>query len=131
MLLGWGVSGGYRIYDEYGKDIAVTDSLWIIVYGQNGIVGLISFMSVLLLPSLVFSFRYPASSWSNRKIAPALALALVLIFYTMDSLLNAMACPVFILANGGLAGFLLKPPETNKAISTRASSPRRSLVQQR
>lgn len=131
MLLGWGDSGGNRIYDEYGKDIAVTDSLWIIVYGQNGIVGLISFMTMLLLPSLVFSFRYPANSWSNRKIAPALALALILVFYTMDSLLNAMACPVFILANGGLAGFLLRQPETNKAISSRASNPRRSLVQQR
>lgn len=131
MMLGWGDSGGNRIYDEYGKDIAVTDSLWIIVYGQNGLVGLISFMTVLLLPSLVFSFRYPASSWSNRKIAPALALALILVFYTMDSLLNAMACPVFILANGGLAGFLLRQPETNKPISTRASNPRRSLVQQR
>ena len=131
MMFGWGDSGGNRIYDETGKDISVTDSLWIIAYGQNGLVGLFCFMAMLLLPSLVFSFRYPPSSWSNRKVAPAASLALVLIFYTLDSLLNAMACPVFILANGGLAGLVLRPPESLKVTSNRTSVQRRSLVQQR
>ena len=131
MTWGWGDSGGNRIYDETGKDIAVTDSLWIIVYGQNGLVGLFFFMAILLLPSVAFCFRYPASTWSNRKVAPAASLALVLIFYTLDSLLNAMACPVFVLANGGLAGLILKQPETTKTTSVRASNQRRSLVQQR
>jgi hypothetical protein len=131
MMLGWGDSGGNRVYDETGKDISVTDSLWIIVYGQNGIIGLYTFMTMLLLPSLVFCLRYSPGTWSNRKVAPAASLALVLIFYTLDSLLNAMACPVFILVNGGLAGLVLKQPETNKVTRTRASLQKRSLVQQR
>src|SRR5919199_3314160 len=43
ITFGWGDSGGNRIYDEMGKDISVTDSLWIITFGQQGAFGLISF----------------------------------------------------------------------------------------
>ncbi|MBN3926992.1 O-antigen ligase domain-containing protein [Nostoc sp. NMS4] len=132
MAFGWGDGGGNRIYDASGKDISVTDSLWIIVFGQQGIVGLLTFSTMLLLPSLSFAFLcYPPSTWSNRKVAPAAGLALVLVLYLMDSSLNAMICPVFILANGGLAGLVLKEPETTKTKSIRAALPRRTLAQQR
>lgn len=132
MMFGWGDSGGSRIYDETGKDISVTDSIWIIAFGQQGAVGLASFTAAMLLPSLAFAFlRYPARSWSNRKVAPAAGLAMVLILYMIDSSLNAMTCPVFILANGGLAGLVLKEPEPTKVIGVRPSLPKRTLVQQR
>lgn len=132
MMYGWGDSGGSRIYDETGKDISVTDSLWIIAFGQQGAVGLTSFTVAMLLPSLAFAFlRYPPSTWSNRKVAPAAALALILVLYMLDSALNAMICSVFMVANGGLAGLVLKEPETNKAKSVRAAPSRRALVQQR
>jgi hypothetical protein len=132
MIFGWGDSGGNRIYDETGKDISVTDSLWIIAYGLQGVVGLISFTAMLLLPSLGFVFlRYPPSTWSNRKVAPAVGLALILVLYLLDSILNAMICPVFMLASGGLAGLVLKEPETNRAKSVRVAPPRRTLAQQR
>ncbi len=132
MIFGWGDSGGNRIYDETGKDISVTDSLWIIAYGLQGVVGLISFTAMLLLPSLGFVFlRYPPSTWSNRKVAPAVGLALILVLYLLDSILNAMTCPVFMVASGGLAGLVLKQPETNRAKSVRAAPPRRTLAQQR
>jgi hypothetical protein len=132
MTFGWGDSGGNRIYDEMGQDISVTDSLWIIAFGQQGVVGLTSFTVAMVLPSLGFVFlRYPPSTWSNRKVAPAVGLALILVLYMLDSVLNAMTCPVFMLANGGLAGLVLKEPETNKAKSDRAALPRRALAQQR
>ena len=132
MTFGWGDSGGNRIYDEMGQDISVTDSLWIIAFGQQGVVGLTSFTVAMVLPSLGFVFlRYPPSTWSNRKVAPAVGLALILVLYMLDSVLNAMTCPVFMLANGGLAGLVLKEPETIKAKSDRAALPRRALAQQR
>lgn len=131
-MYGWGDSGGSRIYDETGKDISVTDSLWIIAFGQQGTVGLTSFTVALVLPSLAFGFlRYPPRTWSNRKVAPAAALALILVLYMLDSALNAMICSVFMVANGGIAGLVLKEPETNKAKSVRAAPSRRALVQQR
>jgi len=132
MTFGWGDSGGNRIYDEFGHDISVTDSLWIIAFGQQGVVGLTSFTIAMVLPSLGFVFlRYPPSTWSNRKVAPAVGLALILVLYMLDSVLNAMTCPVFMLANGGLAGLVMKEPETIKANSDRAALPRRALAQQR
>jgi len=132
MTYGWGDSGKNRIYDEMGNDISVTDSLWIIAFGQQGAVGLTSLTVAILLPSLAFCFlRYPPGTWSNRKVAPAVGLALVLVLYMLDSALNAMYCPVFILANGGLAGLVLKEPENIKAKSDRAALPQRALAQQR
>jgi hypothetical protein len=132
MVLGWGDSGGNRIYDEQGKDISITDSLWIIVFGLQGAVGLISFTAVLCVPSLGFCYsRYPPSSWSNPKVAPVAALAMVLILYMLDSALNAMVCPVFLVASGGIAGLVHKEPESKKVSSVRSSGVKRSLVQQR
>lgn len=132
MTFGWGDSGGNRIYDEFGHDISVTDSLWIIAFGQQGVVGLTSFTVAMILPSLGFVFlRYPPSTWSNRKVAPAVGLALVLVLYMLDSVLNAMYCPVFMLANGGLAGLVLKEPESLKAKSERAALPQRALAPHR
>ncbi len=132
MLFGWGDSGGNRVYDESGRDITITDSLWIIAFGSQGLVGLISFTASLFVPSFGFCFsRYPPSTWSNPKVAPVAALSLVLILYMLDSVLNAMVCPVFMLASGGISGLVMKEPETNKVTSVRSSVARRSLVQQR
>jgi len=132
MTFGWGDSGGNRVYDAMGRDISVTDSLWIIAFGKYGVVGLISLTTAMLLPSLTLGFlRYPPSTWSNPKVAPVVGLALIVVLYMVDSSLNDMTCPPFILANGGLAGLVLKEPETNKVNSVRATRPRRSLAQQR
>ena len=132
MILGWGDSGGNRVYDEEGRDISVTDSLWIIAYGSQGLVGLISFTASLFAATLGFCFsRYSPSTWSNPKVAPAAALALVLILYMLDSALNAMVCPVFMLASGGISGLVMQEPQTSKATSDRSSIPQRSLVQRR
>ena len=79
FLFGWGDSGGNRVYNDYGDDVSVTDSLWIIAFGTNGIVGLVSLFSALLIPAIAFCFKYPARTWSNPKVAPA---AILGIFFT-------------------------------------------------
>ena len=132
VLFGWGDSGGNRIYDENGNDVSTTDSLWIIVFGTNGIVGIISWLSSLLLPPTAFTlFRYPASTWANRKVAPAAVLAVALVLYVLDCFLNAMINPVFALISGGISGLVLSEPATSPVKNARASVPRRSLAQQR
>ena len=35
-IFGWGRFGRSRVYDEYGKDISLTDGLWIITLGSSG-----------------------------------------------------------------------------------------------
>jgi hypothetical protein len=105
-IFGWGGWGRARIYDENGKDISVTDSLWIIVFGNQGTVGLASLMAVLLVPPAVFCRRYPARKWSDPNLAPAASLAVLLILYMFDNMINAMGNPAYLLACGGLVGFL-------------------------
>jgi hypothetical protein len=129
MLFGWGGFGRNRVFDQHGKDISVTDSLWIIAYGVNGVVGLSSLMGSFLLPVASFCLlRYPASTWSNRKVAPAAALAVLLTLYMLDCVLNAMINPIFALTCGGISGLVQREPETNKARGVRPSVPRRSLA---
>ncbi len=132
FLFGWGDSGGNRVYDAYGKDISVTDSLWIIAFGVNGAVGLVSLFSSLLLPVIVFClFKYPARTWSNPKVAPAAALGVALTMYVFDCVLNAMTNPIFAMIAGGISGLVLKAPESLKAKKTSLPPRRQSLVHQK
>jgi hypothetical protein len=113
IIFGWGGWGRSRVYDEDGKDISVTDSLWIIEFGNHGLVGLIGLTASLLLPVLSFyMLRYSARSWSHPKVAPAAALSVVLALYMLDSVLNAMFNPVFIFLSGGLSGIVLQETGT-------------------
>lgn len=109
FLFGWGGWGRNRVYNHQdGKDISITDSFWIITFGITGIVGLISITTSILLPVFIFVLRYPASLWLNPKIAPAAAIAFILVGYMMDCLSNSMINPIYTLANGGLVGLLLE-----------------------
>jgi hypothetical protein len=132
FLFGWGDSGGNRVYNQYGKDISVTDSLWIISFGCNGAVGLVSLFSSLLLPVVVFAaFKYPARTWSNPKVAPAAALGVALTMYMFDCVLNAMTNPIFALIAGGISGLVLKAPESLTTKKTISPARRQSLVHQK
>jgi hypothetical protein len=118
-LFGWGGWGRARVYEENWEgelvDITITDSLWIIAFGNHGYVGLISLTTAMLLPVTVFCFgRYPAKYWSHPKVAPAAVIAVVVVLYMFDCTLNSMVNPVFILACGGISGLV----QEDKKIST-------------
>jgi len=49
---GW-EDGDEAVFNEWRKDISVTDSLWIITFGAQGAVGVISLTVFMLLPVLV------------------------------------------------------------------------------
>ena len=108
MVFGWGGWGRNRVYNDRGDDISTTDSLWILAFGINGAVGVISLTASLLLPVLGFLLRYPATLWHHRKLAPAAAIAVLLALYMLDCVLNAMVNPIYALAAGGIAGLALK-----------------------
>lgn len=132
VVFGWGDSGANRVYNDYGQDISITDSLWIIVFGVNGAVGLVSLFSALLLPVVVFClFKYPARTWANPKVAPAAALGVALTMYVFDCVLNAMTNPIFALIAGGISGLVLKAPESLKANKVSSPPVKRSLVRQK
>lgn len=99
---GWGGWGRARVYDENGKDISVTDGLWIIVLGDNGIVGLTALTATLLLPVFMLVWRYPAHLWCAPTAAPAGAAAVLVVLWMIDNLFNAMFNPVYVMAAAGL-----------------------------
>lgn len=128
MIFGWGGWGRSRVFDEWGKDVSITDSLWIIAFGTNGVVGLASLTASLLLPIIKFLQRYPARMWFNRQVAPAAALTVILVLYVIDCLLNAMLNPIYILACGGIAGVAIRQARDNKG-RTSYSRPQQSVQQ--
>ena len=67
--LGWGRFGGSRVLDDSGKDITVTDGLWIILLGITGYAGLATLGIGMLLPVVFLLRRYPARYWADPRFA--------------------------------------------------------------
>jgi hypothetical protein len=109
-IFGWAGWGRARILNEYGQDISITDSLWIINFGNYGFVGLWSWLGAMLLPTFGFVLlKYPPPTWSHPQVVPAAVLAIGLVLYTIDCLSNAMINPIYTLVAGGLAGIVARP----------------------
>lgn len=102
-FFGWGGWGRARVYDEHGRDISITDGMWIIALGNTGLFGLIAFTSAFLLPALVIALRLPAAYWVRGRSPPVAALVVLIILYMIDCLFNAMLNPIYVFAAGGLA----------------------------
>ena len=110
-VFGWGGWNRARVYNEEGKDISITDGLWVIALGNHGMAGLGSLTATILLPVALLLRRHPAQSWKDPQVAPAAALAVLLNIYMIDNISNDMFNPIYMLTCGGLT-----------ALSTRRSS---------
>jgi hypothetical protein len=117
-VFGWGGWGRSRVYDDFtGEDVSVTDGLWIIIFGERGIFGLLTWYLALLGPVLLLLLRYPARVLGSKEAAPALALSAVLLTFVIDSLPNAMPMPIYPMITGGLASMVLAMQERQRAQS--------------
>ena len=101
-VFGWGRQAAAVTGPQGG--LLIRDSLWIIAFTQFGAAGLAGLIGTLLVPIVVFMRCVPASRWLEASAAPAAALAIVLLLYTLDDLANGMVNPIYMLAAGGLAG---------------------------
>jgi hypothetical protein len=107
-IFGWGGYGRSRVFNEKGKDLSVTDGLWIITLGQNGIYGMITMLMAIQAPVVLFLRRIKSSSWNEKSWGIPAVMAIFLAIYMIDDLLNAMMNPIYMLFNGGLTGMMLK-----------------------
>ncbi len=106
--LGWGGWGRNLLFDDQGNQITIPDSLWIITFGQYGFIGLINLYTIFLLPVVsVFSTKCHPYFWDHKKMAPVAALAITLLLYSIDCLVNDMNNPIYILICGGLTGYAM------------------------
>ena len=92
--------------NEDGKDISITDGMWIIALGACGMVGLLSYFSALLLPLAILVSNCRADTWQLPTLAPICVLALIANLYAIHCLANAMTNPIYFLALGGVMGVL-------------------------
>lgn len=129
FVFGWGGWGEARVKDEEGRDITITDSLWIIRFGNNGIIGMAALVATILLPALVQRLKVPPGLWTHPAVSGSVVAAVILCLWMSDLLLNADANPVLIMLCAGLAGMKFfgvraaRQPETAPA---QASTPRAS-----
>ncbi|ACG74100.1 conserved hypothetical protein [Anaeromyxobacter sp. K] len=103
--LGWGRFGRSRVFDDDGRDVSVTDSLWVILLGMNGLVGLVSVAVLLLAPVLLLLGLVPARHWDHPAFAPVAAVSLGTVLFAVDCLFNAMTSPVFLAMSGATLTF--------------------------
>jgi len=111
-VFGWGGWGRSRVYDEEGRDLTITDGLWIITLGYYGLVGLAAFLGNFLAPVGVMVRQIPAKLWMQPAGGALAALATLIVLYMTDCIPNATYCPLYVLAMGGMAGLFVvwKPP---------------------
>jgi len=102
LLVGEGrfVFGG-MIIEEGGTKI-IPDGYWLIALVRTGAVGLLGMMSMLLLPCWMCLTRLPRAAWSDPRLAPLVAMGVIVALWMMDNLFNAMINPIFPLAAGAV-----------------------------
>lgn len=107
-VFGWGGWGRSRVYNAEGRDVTITDGYWIIILGTTGLFGLAGLTLIILTPAVLFLRAYPVSTWSIPAVSAAVPLAILLCLFMIDSLLNAMPSPIYMLAAGGLSSLALE-----------------------
>jgi hypothetical protein len=127
-LWGWGGWGRNEpeLYTLWGSRIRVViDSFWIIAFGVNGILGLVSIYTTLILPSvLLITLRYPTRLWFYPQVGPAIALSVYSLFVAIDSLFNAAVNPLNTLVLGGVVGLVI---QTSDSLEVKGAKPASSF----
>jgi hypothetical protein len=122
-IFGWGRWARSHVYDASGKDISITDGLWVIALGESGLVGLIAISATLLLPTLLLWKRMPSYYWFQPQTAGLAALAMLAVLHMTDNLFNAMVNPLYILAVAGVNNMLVELKQLQRTqIHAEASS---------
>jgi hypothetical protein len=121
-VFGWGGWGRSRVFDEDGRDVTVTDGLWIIAFGDRGFVGLAALGAALAVPAIRVLRRFPPNLWAKAPYGVAAVLAVNLGLFFVDGIANAMLNPVFILSAGGMIGLAGSTQPASTAVSSATCS---------
>jgi hypothetical protein len=122
-MFGWGGWNRSRKTGDEGGQMQVTDSLWIVALGQNGVVGLVAVVSSLLLVPLLAFWYLPHAQVTRPPGAIVGVLALTCVLFMTDCLLNAMINPIYLLGLGG-CGTVLKHRLTLRTAPTASQTSR-------
>ncbi len=111
-LFGWAGWDRQLVTFEWTTNKTVPDSMWIIVLGKYGLIGLISLILAMLTPTFLLLKKFPPWLWAHPTVAPLAALSIVVALYMLDGLLNTMINPVYMLGAGGLLSAYYTMPQS-------------------
>jgi hypothetical protein len=100
---GWGRFGRGRVYDEWGKDVSITDGHWIITITTFGLFGFLAEFGLIALSVFRAASALRFAS-SNRERVYLAALALIVAVGMIDLLPNASISAWSWLLMGSLLG---------------------------
>lgn len=118
---GWGGYGRARVYDEDGKDVSVTDGLWVIALGNQGTYGLFWLVLCVQLPTMLLFMKIKPKEWGSEGFAAPAAMAIFIGVTMIDNLLNAMVNPLYQVFAGGIIGLLTKETINLPAVAEKNS----------
>ncbi|MGE3820883.1 MAG: hypothetical protein AB7I30_15830, partial [Isosphaeraceae bacterium] len=104
-VLGWGGHGRSRVVNEFGRDITLSDGLWVIYLGTQGIVGLASLLLTVSLPQVGLLLKTRGAQWRLPGMQLVAACVVFCGLFLIDCLLNSNPNPVYFMVIGGLSGF--------------------------
>ncbi len=108
-FFGWGGwDRGWPIDPETGrKTVRAVDALWTIILSTRGLVGLCGlYISMLLGPWLFYrnynEIKRVVTIEKDAFLVDAIVLSLVVVFFMIDTLMNGMINPIYIICSGAL-----------------------------
>ena len=125
-IYGWGGWGRNRISEEearqkLGFKRVVTDGLWVIIFSDRGLLGLVSIWGWMLLPGMLAVRWIRKLPMAVPQKAVVLGLATWSFLYAGDCLLNAFWTPIQPLVAGGLASFCMLASKAAPALHRQRS----------
>lgn len=108
-LFGWGGWGRAFPINEYGVRLTRgVDSLWIIVYSQNGVIALTSFFWMFLAAPYVIATRAHKMALNTRERSFVYMVSFIPVFVMVDSLANSMLSPLYLMVVGSLTSVIIE-----------------------
>lgn len=105
LWFGWGGHGRRSVYDdEIGKDIAVADGHWIIVFGMRGLVGFLEAFGLLLWPLILLRRRWKTFAPADQRLVVGFGLIVAIV--TLDLIPNGLFSTYPYMLAGALLGVL-------------------------
>jgi len=104
IWFGWGRFGRSRVFNQWGRDISVTDGRWIITLGVFGLVGFLAEFGLIALAVFRAASALKYAELDRDRIHLS-ALALILAINLVDLLPNAALTPLTWLFAGAMFGW--------------------------
>ncbi len=124
-VFGWGGWGRWRVKNDQGVDITVSDSWWGILLGTTGVFGLFCAYATFISPLFPLARHKSRSRIFIGPLGAAWALGFGILLFVLDSLANAMPNTSFMLMSGALVSLypLVSPEAMNRMVAQSRSKP--------